>query len=505
VAHARGLVELARTVPGPPRAALERLLGLLCEELGGDVAFVGVVDAAAGRRTLRVVVDSDGERLPHLEDVTEPLDGAWCGRVVSAGSFVCEDVASEPELAALPSTAVLGIVSHVGVALRVGSRVVGTLCVVASSPRGPLTAREHAVLTGLAEVVQPWLAALDAPAVPEQRRGGVDLAVVAEAVSTARDVEELSRPLLDALHELTGLGSTYLTVVHEDRDVQEIRYSRNTRAGFELPEGLEVPWADTLCKRALDEGRPCTTDVADVWGDSQAAQDLGIEVYVSVPVALADGTLWGTLCAADSERSGDLESHLPTMRLFSRLIAAEVQRAQVVERANAEAERARRLAETDALTGCSSRRVVEPWLAERLGELDPDEVVLLAYVDVDDFKAVNDDLGHAAGDVVLHEVGNRLRTASRPGDLVARMGGDEFVVAAQLPREAVPAVRARISSTASFEIDVEGRSRLVRTSVGIALHDGSVHEGSRPDRSDPAAALLAAADEAMYAAKRATR
>ena len=94
---------------------------------------------------------------------------------------------------------------------------------------------------------------------------GPDIRRVAEAVDNASDLETLTRPLLEALHDVTGMASTYLTVVHEERDVQEIRYSNNTLDGFALPEGLDVPWSDTLCKRALDEGRACTTDVPDVW------------------------------------------------------------------------------------------------------------------------------------------------------------------------------------------------------------------------------------------------
>ena len=104
---------------------------------------------------------------------------------------------------------------------------------------------------------------------------------------------------------MTGLASTYLTVVHTDDELQEIRYALNTRDDFELPEGMFVPWEDTLCKRALDEDRPCTTDVPAVRGDHDAARSLGLQVYISVPVERPDGKLWGTLCAADSSTVDD--------------------------------------------------------------------------------------------------------------------------------------------------------------------------------------------------------
>ena len=320
---------------------------------------------------------------------------------------------------------------------------------------------------------------------PRDQDVRVGLAAVAAAVEGAHDVERLSRPLLEAIGDLTGLASTYLTVVHEDDGVQEIRYSRNTRDDLELPEGLLVPWHDTLCKRALDEGRACTTDVPEVWGDSEAAQALGIQVYVSVPVSLADGQLWGTLCAADSVAAEQVEDHVPTMRLFARLIAAEVER-------EAAAKRARKDADTDPLTRCASRRVVQPWLAERLSDLGEDEVVLVAYLDLDGFKDVNDTLGHAAGDAVLVEVGHRLRAAARPQDLVARLGGDEFVLAARVPARASDLVADRVRAALDFSIPWEDEKIDVRASVGFAI-------SAEPDGP----ALVAAADAAMYAAKHA--
>ena len=99
-----------------------------------------------------------------------------------------------------------------------------------------------------------------------------------------------SSQLLEMLELVTNMESTYLTRIEPDGDYQHILFSRNTK-NMQIPEGLSVPWGDTLCKRALDEGRRYTCDVASIWGDSEAAKALGIMTYVSTPVTLVDGQL----------------------------------------------------------------------------------------------------------------------------------------------------------------------------------------------------------------------
>ncbi len=116
------------------------------------------------------------------------------------------------------------------------------------------------------------------------------------------------------------------------------------------------------------------------------------------------------------------------------------------------------------------------------------------FLDVDRFKLVNDSLGHASGDRVLIEMARRLVSAVRPSDLMARFGGDEFVVICEdigHPTEAI-AVAERIAEVMRVPMDLAGREYFLNVSIGIALDVGGV--------SDPEA-LLRDADTAMYRAK----
>ncbi|NVM77736.1 diguanylate cyclase (GGDEF)-like protein [Duganella sp. SG902] len=158
-----------------------------------------------------------------------------------------------------------------------------------------------------------------------------------------------------------------------------------------------------------------------------------------------------------------------------------------------------RLATTDVLTGINNRRMFDAFLPQALARAARSgQPVGLAILDIDHFKAINDTLGHAAGDQVLIEFARRLTTAVRTTDTVARLAGDEFVI-----------VFEQLSS--STEMDVLGRKiieamqppfplaagqREVRTSVGIAVTTSA---------ASTAEEVMRAADQALYGVKAAGR
>jgi diguanylate cyclase (GGDEF)-like protein/PAS domain S-box-containing protein len=123
--------------------------------------------------------------------------------------------------------------------------------------------------------------------------------------------------------------------------------------------------------------------------------------------------------------------------------------------------------------------------------------IAVVFIDLDDFKTVNDSLGHAAGDEVLKEVARRLRIAVRPTDTVARFGGDEFAVLLESVNDSAQAAdaAARILHALELPYEIDGKQVFPRASIGICLID---RESNVPE----AAELLRNADVAMYMAKR---
>ena len=154
------------------------------------------------------------------------------------------------------------------------------------------------------------------------------------------------------------------------------------------------------------------------------------------------------------------------------------------------------LALRDPLTGLANRRLLNELLDTDLARTKRNAVPLAAaYLDLDDFKMVNDLHGHEAGDIVLVRNGRRLLAVVRGADIVARLGGDEFVIVYEPKDPSSDNLLERLDQVLSEPIRVRlGVSVVCPASIGVA--------DTRTTGYD-AAALVAAADAAMYRVKRA--
>ncbi len=170
----------------------------------------------------------------------------------------------------------------------------------------------------------------------------------------------------------------------------------------------------------------------------------------------------------------------------------------VTARRAAEAE-LQHLALHDHLTGLSGRLLFEERLGTALAEVDRGTPGLgVIYLDLDGFKAINDEFGHSEGDELLKAVAYRLTLAVRPGDTVARLGGDEFAVICPRLRADDDAEQVAARLLASFELPFElpsgNRHTAISCSIGVAVVDGRTPLSVEQ--------VVSAADQAMYRAKR---
>ena len=167
----------------------------------------------------------------------------------------------------------------------------------------------------------------------------------------------------------------------------------------------------------------------------------------------------------------------------------------LVLRLRASERRMRVAANRDALTELPNRRAFQRLLAHRLGQAHAQGLrVALLFIDLDDFKKVNDLHGHEAGDAILREAGRVLQRCTREGDAACRLGGDEFTILLWGVDSQAQAlgVAARLLEHLAAPLEWAGREAKVSASIGVALSDPAL---------DTADTLLHKADIAMYAAK----
>jgi diguanylate cyclase (GGDEF)-like protein len=313
-----------------------------------------------------------------------------------------------------------------------------------------------------------WLEALTALAVDVQRRPTLDelLQSIADRTAHLLGVPRVSIRLVDPTH-------TKLVAVCRAGDPLHV-----DDTAFEAGEGL-LGWIAQRCESIR------TNDAeADPRFVPRAGMQRRIGAFLGVPL-VSGRTGMGVLSAVGGDKRFD-DHHEWLMTLIAAICAPQI---DVVRLA--------RLSQVDPLTGSLNRRGFDdafPEVAAENGYVDPLSVVM---VDIDHFKAINDELGHAMGDEVLKHVAVMLGDALRAGDAVVRYGGEEFLLilpgvdCIQAMRVAERA-RGLVNSSAA---EVAGQHVRVTVSLGVAQRNPAESRES----------VIARADKAMYAAKRAGR
>jgi diguanylate cyclase (GGDEF)-like protein len=367
----------------------------------------------------------------------------------------------------------------------------------------PLTEAPAIALRNLAELHIRWADEL------ERVDGAPDLDEDREAVDRHREsahgyaqralvrIRHLDRPILEAncrAMELTSRpGSTGEGLLGELREVFEANpvdfQGARSVTGTALARAL---WAAGDTDEALAVARRAVeyAEAVGDWQVSASAQRLLVEIESQM----------GLPGAANGRSYAGLLSQVLWQQRLSTLQGAHA--ALQLERVHRDKEIAQRAASEDSLTGVGNRRALDDSLralqAEdaALGSPTQSEIgspLSLLMIDLDDFKQINDTYGHVVGDDVLRAVAMAIRGVARSDDVVARVGGDEFVILARgADREAGEHLAERITAAVdALAVGTRSGAITLHASVGVA---------TAPTGTE-AALLLARADEAMYAVK----
>lgn len=268
-------------------------------------------------------------------------------------------------------------------------------------------------------------------------------------------------------------------------DHAELLHAHGEGALVDVPD--TVLGAGDILHRAIIQQRPLL--VSHLGDDQAVATALPEAQNVALIPMRAEGRTLGVLVCEHGLRSGSRMERrvLAMLERYASHASLALSNSWLID----ELERSARI---DALTGIANRRVFDSELARELGRASrTDEPVSLLLLDIDHFKRLNDNFGHVAGDAALAELAKRLRGAVRLGDTLARYGGEEFALVLPGLDEAQAADAAERLREISQGLDLDTE---ITVSIGVA---------TAPVAGRDPMTLVAAADQALYAAKAAGR
>ena len=334
-----------------------------------------------------------------------------------------------------------------------------------------------------------------------------NLVCVLENTTENRQIQKLQRDVLEAVAEDMPLRQvanlickrveaifpeviSTIVAVDPDKRLRPLASPSLPDYYAQAIDGIPIGPATGACGTAAYRGEPvvCEDIATDpLWADhSGLVLPLGLNACWSSPIKLRDGRVAGTFAFYFRQ------SRLPSA--WHEIIVSACLHLCVVafERHEAKA-RINRLAYYDALTGLPNRALLRDQIDDAFRNAPADRRMAFLFLDVDNFKDVNDTLGHSIGDELLVEIAKRLRTQLRPGDLVSRHGGDEFVIML----DNCDGDRAALTADGILDallrpIHINGFSLPVTASIGISLF---------PDDGRDCDTLIKNADAAMYQAK----
>jgi diguanylate cyclase (GGDEF)-like protein len=313
-------------------------------------------------------------------------------------------------------------------------------------------------------------------------------------VSLRFNLPEFMQAVVNQLQEATGCSGTVVELLEGD----EMVYA--AASGTVAPYvGLRLQRGNSLSGLAIRMGEVLiSTDTRyDSRVDAAACHRVGAAAMAVVPLRRTDTTV-GVLKCVWSEPQQFAAHEVDILQMMAGLLGAALGQQLEIDRRRQLEEELQRIARHDALTGLPNRRLFRERVERALSRHSraTSGALALMYFDIDHFERVNDQLGHAAGDLLLRAFAARMQPLVRDVDTFARLGGDEFaLLLEQLPDVAAAAVVAeKILASTQEPFELEGSPVRVGSSIGVV----TLAAGQFATVDD----LIRRGDEAMYEAKR---
>ena len=317
--------------------------------------------------------------------------------------------------------------------------------------------------------------ARDITVLKQARQKQAALYAISEAAHASEDLATLFRHIHQILGELLPAAGLYMTLLDQQGQPEEFS-SRADQQQTAPPCDL----ARLLAGEVLAGGQPLRPGTGPASGHGH---------WLAVPLTTARRTIGALLLHGGSDVGSYTEQDQELLQFVAKQIATVIERKQLHAHMQF-------MAMHDELTGLPNRRLFHDRLHTAFARAQrKQERLSLLFLDLDGFKLVNDEHGHACGDLLLQAVAKRLKQCLRESDTLARLGGDEFVVLLEnnVQGADVLLVEQKIHAALAqgFALD-NGRCLRTAASIGCAHY---------PEHGDSTQQLLRHADQAMYAAK----
>jgi diguanylate cyclase (GGDEF)-like protein/PAS domain S-box-containing protein len=477
------------------------------------IGFTGVFRDVSARREMKAELDETRRKLSELIGNLPGLvyrcrnDADWTAEVASDGAYELTGWTADDLVGGVVTLAALihpddreRVAHEVAAALQEGDRFRiryrmlhrdGTVRWVVERGQGVFAA------DGTVEAIEGFITDVTDRTLAEQalEREARFLRVLERVATSANEAASVEDALVTCVEEvvaLTGWPIGHAFVVDPDSKLlQTSQWQIEAERRFELfreftDSRLFGPGVG-LPGRVQLSGRPEWVGDLSAAGNFPRNEVAAVaDVHAGFAFPILVGAEVVAVCEFFSETAAE-----PDQKLLDLVAQIGTIVGRVVERTRSR-DHLSRLALHDPLTGLPNRNLLQDRLRNGLARGRRDgHWPVLAFIDLDRFKVVNDSLGHVAGDQLLLSVARRLQRIVRPTDTVARLGGDEFVVLLDTSREATDIVVDRIRQSFTEPFDLEDRSVFCTASIGTVETDATATVES----------ALRDADAAMYAAK----
>ena len=310
---------------------------------------------------------------------------------------------------------------------------------------------------------------------------------VSEAAHSAEDMLALFQQIHRIIAGLLPASNFFVALYDEKNDKLSFPYSVDEH---DQTAALQTSDSNTLSAEVIRSGQPLllTPETSAVLAE-RAASGRAPLYCLGAPLNSHKGTIGALVVQRYSGGTCFTEMDKELLQFVSTQVAAAIERIKIQTRLQY-------IAQYDPLTNLPNRELLRDRLRTALTRARREQGNLsLLYLDLDKFKHVNDNFGHASGDLLLQMVADRLKECLREADTIARIGGDEFVVLLEKTRSPayVCAIAEKIRTAFNQSFDLAGNTAHILPSIGVALY---------PQHGDDEEQLLRHADEAMYIAKR---